>query len=1054
MPKLLLTIRGTVFVWATICFLFLQSPTPTLQDSILARQSDESERSREDRERALTILLAAGRQFADQDPLKAARYFNRAARLQLRLNLSNEAIATFQNALHLIKDHSDSNERIDLVNGIATVFMSLSKCDEAKTYLDDAISSSERKGYIAGHAEALLTLSRCDDFSDHTLAIKTARKSLELWDSIGNRIGVGRAYSNLSEFQMLQSSIMEAGESSEMALKIWRELNMPDEEAAALISLGFLEYRKGSWEMCLSFLMQAQSLIDEKAEPYKMGQINGGIAEAFIESGMPEVGLNKSREALENFRAADDPRGVTIMIWDIGKAYYLLGDYAEALKALQQAMDEATAMKDPFVMAICHDFLGRTYGASDDQTRSLLHFELAINLYTQIGNPMEAARTKALMGQLYERQAKIEKARSFYQTALAEFTKLADRVNQSAALFALGRLELKSNNLDLAENYLRQSIEVTENIRRVSTSGDLMAAFSATVHDRYESYIECLMRRSLAQSSKNLVVRAFETSELARARSLAELLRTTQTVLVPDIDPNLAEKEKSLRQALKVKENSKVALLEKNYTKEELQSIEVELLTLEKEYQEITQLIRVRYPSYQQVTAPTAWNLRQIQDEVIVDDQTLLLEYSLGLERSYVWAVTKHDLKSYELPPLTQINEAAQKVYNLLKTSAGTTHADELAQATRQLSQMVISPVTAELNKSRLIVIADGPLHYIPFQILTFPTAGDQPLVATTEIVNSPSASILGQLRQEAFRKKPPTKTLAAFGDPVFASNYAQRRESDSKSYVAALQDPQDERWRQSVRDIEANGDSIDPTKIPGLYFAKHELLSLENVAGSQTFLATGFDATPEKLKNTDLTEYAILHFATHGILNPKRPENSGLFLSTMTRDGHPQNGFVGLEDIYRLHTPVTLVVLSACQTGLGKDVRGEGLIGLTRGFMYAGASSVVSSLWKVDDEVTAELMKHFYTNMLQRGMPPAAALRAAQNTIREQPQWRSPYYWAAFTFQGDYQESINVVSPTVMKLKDKKQMAVVISAMLLLAVSGFLSYRYFRRVRYSTLKK
>src|SRR6185369_17730338 len=120
--------------------------------------------------------------------------------------------------------------------------------------------------------------------------------------------------------------------------------------------------------------------------------------------------------------------------------------------------------KDPLVMAICHDFLGRTYGATGDQSSSLLHFELAIDLYTKIGNPMETARTRALMARVYERQGKIEKAREFFQTALAEFSKLSDRVNQSAALYALGRLELKSNNLDLADSYLRQSIEVTENI--------------------------------------------------------------------------------------------------------------------------------------------------------------------------------------------------------------------------------------------------------------------------------------------------------------------------------------------------------------------------------------------------------------------------------------------------------------------------------------------------------------------------------------------------------------------------------------------------------------
>ena len=153
--------------------------------------------------------------------------------------------------------------------------------------------------------------------------------------------------------------------------------------------------------------------------------------------------------------------------------------------------------------------------------------------------------------------------------------------------------------------------------------------------------------------------------------------------------------------------------------------------------------------------------------------------------------------------------------------------------------------------------------------------------------------------------------------------------------------------------------------------------------------MATGFEATNEKLQSTDLTKYAILHFATHGILNPNHPENSGLILSTVKPNGQPQEGFVGLQDIYRLRAPVDLVVLSACRTGLGKDVRGEGLIGLTRGFMYAGASSVVASLWKVDDEATAELMKRFYANMLQGGMTPAAALRAAQNSIRQQPQWR-----------------------------------------------------------------
>jgi CHAT domain-containing protein len=120
---------------------------------------------------------------------------------------------------------------------------------------------------------------------------------------------------------------------------------------------------------------------------------------------------------------------------------------------------------------------------------------------------------------------------------------------------------------------------------------------------------------------------------------------------------------------------------------------------------------------------------------------------------------------------------------------------------------------------------------------------------------------------------------------------------------------------------------------------------------------------------------------------------------------GNPQDGFLRMHDIYNLRIPVDLVVLSACNTALGKEVKGEGLIGLTRGFMYSGARGVVASLWKVDDDATAELMKHFYAGLFQKGLTPAAALRDAQLALRSQKRWRSPYYWAAFVIQGEYDQ-------------------------------------------------
>jgi CHAT domain-containing protein len=151
------------------------------------------------------------------------------------------------------------------------------------------------------------------------------------------------------------------------------------------------------------------------------------------------------------------------------------------------------------------------------------------------------------------------------------------------------------------------------------------------------------------------------------------------------------------------------------------------------------------------------------------------------------------------------------------------------------------------------------------------------------------------------------------------------------------------------------------------------------------------------------LGQYRIVHFATHGLINSEHPELSGLVLSLVDENGKPQDGFLRMSDIFNLEMPADLVVLSACQTALGKEVKGEGLVGLTRGFMHAGARRVVASLWQVDDLATAELMKRFYSGMLKENLRPAAALRAAQTEMSGSSRWSSPYYWAGFVIQGEW---------------------------------------------------
>jgi CHAT domain-containing protein len=865
---------------------------------------------------------------------------------------------------------------------------------------------SGQTGDIIRQARELLALSEEQNYENHVLALGTARQALALWQTASDNAGIASAYAQIAQYYAALSDFTQATQNYETSIQIWRDLNDRGKEADVLTSLGFIEARKGEWSNAISYFTRAQGLITEKDAPYQAGRIASGLGYVFNKSGSPELGLVQYQKALDYFRLTTETRADFSTILEIGNSYYLMGKYSEALAQFRQA---ETFVAKPLDAAHRHQYIGKVYVSTGEYAAALEHLQLTLPVYTESANLREAAEVRALIGKVHQEQGRLEPARQYYRQALETFTRLSDRIDQATVFYALGQLELKEKRYEAAEDYLRQSIDVTENIRRVPTSSDLSATFSATVHDRYEKYIECLMRRQEGQPAQGGVAaaRAFETSELARARSLLDLLRATQTNLIPGLDPQLAAQEKSLRQAIKVKEDSKVELLGKAYDKEELAALGAQLARLEEEDKKLDEVIRARYPAYGRLTRPAAWNLRRIQSEVIADDQTVLVEYSLGEERSYVWAVTRDSISSYELPARKLIEEAATKVYETIADPPGAGVPRDVAPDARKLSEMVLAPVAAALNKSRIIVVADGVLNYIPFQILLSARAGDEPLVAGHEIVNAPSASILGELRQEASRRRPRAKVLAAFGNPVFESNYPRSGSTLDGEQLAAVQPPETTGWRRALRDIEIDGDAFDPSVVKPLFFAKRELANLRDLAAAgETYVAADYDATRERLLGMDLTQYSILHIATHGFFDTKRPENSGLLLSTVDRDGRPRNGFVGLQDIYQLRAPVDLVVLSACRTALGKDVRGEGLMGLTRGFMYAGASRVVASLWKVDDEATAELMKQFYLN-LRNGLTPAAALRAAQNSIRQQSQWASPYYWAAFTLQGEYRQII-----------------------------------------------
>jgi CHAT domain-containing protein len=358
----------------------------------------------------------------------------------------------------------------------------------------------------------------------------------------------------------------------------------------------------------------------------------------------------------------------------------------------------------------------------------------------------------------------------------------------------------------------------------------------------------------------------------------------------------------------------------------------------------------------------------------------------------------------------------------------------EYPKAAMELSRMVLGPVAALLEDKRLLIVSDGALQYVPFSALPVPEftrseeptlsasmttigvkpAGHRrssvPLLVKHEIVNLPSASVLAELRRLARDRQQPPKTVAVLADPVFSSTDVRveikqgRDQTGAKpiSRIPPTGELSAEHLTRSLTDV--SGNRNERFALNRLLYTRREAEAIMSVTPEHKRMqALDFQANRTTATSANLGQYRIVHFATHGLLNNEHPELSGLVFSLVNKQGEPQDGFLELGDIYNLHLPVDLVVLSACDTALGQEMNGEGIIGLTRGFMYAGATRVVASLWSVNDAATSELMARFYKEMLYGKMRPAAALRAAQIQMLRQKRWSSPFYWAAFQVHGEW---------------------------------------------------
>jgi len=396
----------------------------------------------------------------------------------------------------------------------------------------------------------------------------------------------------------------------------------------------------------------------------------------------------------------------------------------------------------------------------------------------------------------------------------------------------------------------------------------------------------------------------------------------------------------------------------------------------------------------------------ELQTEIREGD-SMLLEFALGEDRGFAWLVDGNRLVSVDLGPSAEIRNRVRTFREALlpiETKANETPTDYLqkraaARSTlilqsRKLANLLLGPMHLP-ERGRLLVVPDGPLQYLPFAALSVAENGRSavPLVEQHELAILPSASALVALRRTAERRPQPADEVTVFADPVFeppgklapAAASSSSGSPRSRELTRALRDVRDSQW------------------IPNLPGSRNEALAIQQITGPRrTQLVMGFEANREAVMGSSISRQRIIHFATHGLMDTRHPEMSGLVLSMFNKRGEYEDGYLRLSDIYNLKLSADLVVLSSCESALGKDLGSEGIIGLPRAFLYAGARRVIASLWKVDDEATVTLMSAFYSR-LQRGEGPALALQGAQLDLLKNTRLSAPYYWAGFILVGDY---------------------------------------------------
>jgi CHAT domain-containing protein/Tfp pilus assembly protein PilF len=775
------------------------------------------------------------------------------------------------------------------------------------------------------------------------------KEALLIAKELKNEQEEGRCSNNIGLFYWTIDNYSEAIKYYEKSLEIATKLKDIEEEANCLNNMGAIYIDAGNYERALDYLMQALN-IDKQLRGY-----------ANISTDLNNIGSAFRRKAIlsENNNDSDSARKY----------------YNESFKYYNECLAMAIKNKDKYREIRALNNIGTIYSYLKENTKALSNFQAAFDKAKEIQDIEVMSGALNNLGIVNSQLGNYEESTKYYQRAIDLALETKEGKYLWEPYLEIANSYRNLNNFSAALDNYKKSISVIEKTRSSLNLEELKATYFGTDRriEAYQGIIDLLIKLNQKDHDKGYGAQAFDYLERAKARSFLDSIEVSKINITEGISQQLLNQETEL-----MNEISKLytKLLVPQLSPEQKNSLNKELDGYEQQLESLKREIRTASPAYANLLYPKTITLSEAQGELL-DEETAFFAYILAKENSYAFVVTKNDLKVFPLPERKEIQKLVREYLTAITDAQ-----NQDFHVGYRLYRDLVRPGLGDKKIKKIIFVPDDVLYFLPFETLLAKENSREWLIKDYDIAYVPSLSSLRELidRKKAVSQRP-RKDILAVGDPSFGTHEIQTTAGSNADVFQDYSSTADYKFSR----LKYSGVEIE--KIASLFKpAKRDILERR-------------EASEENVKRENLSDYRIIHFATHALIDDKKPARSAIILSL---DQNPkEDGFLQVREVFNLKLNADLVTLSACETGLGQLIRGEGIEGLNRAFFYAGASSVMLSLWAINDQASYQLLERFYFH-LRSAQPILGALRQAKLEMIESGVLSHPYYWGSFIVTGE----------------------------------------------------